>query len=103
MTSEHVLRLANPGPRPAYYLVARHLWGADCNIDSDGNSGTPEDVHWTELSLFLRGTSPSQQVHVDPVSENPLILAIRSPSQDLCERVAQYLVSTTGGAIENAA
>ena len=103
MIQQHVLHLKSPGPRPAYYLVARHLWGADCNIDSDGNSSTPEDVQWTEISLFLRDASPSEQIHVDPISENPLVLSIRSPSLVLCKRVAQYLASSTGGTIENAA
>jgi hypothetical protein len=102
MATEHVVHLRNPGPRPAFYLVAHHLWGASCNIDSDGNSSTPEDDNWTELSLFLREASPSEQIHVDPVSDDPLVLAIRSPSAALCERVAAYLARTTGGTIEHA-
>jgi hypothetical protein len=97
---DYIIHLREPGPRPAYYLVAHHLWGAGCNIDSDGNSATREDTNWTELSLFLRGAPPSEQVHVDPVSELPLVLNIWSPSGELCNRVAKYLVSTSGGVLE---
>lgn len=103
MHRDYIIHLRVPGPRPAYYLVAHHLWGAGCNIDSDGNSATPEDTNWTELSLFLRGAPLSEQIQIDPVSELPLILKIRSPSEELCERVAKYLISTSGGALEDAA
>ena len=103
MVSDHVLYLRNPGPRPAYYFLAEHLWGVGCNIDSDGNSDTPEDNGWTELSLFLRGAPSLEQVDIDPISESPLVLKIQSPSQVLCERVAQYLANTAGGTIESAA
>jgi hypothetical protein len=103
MRHEYIIHLREPGPRPAYYLVAHHLWGAGCNIDSDGDSATPEDTNWTELSLFLRGAPASEQVHVDPVSELPLILKIRSPSEELCKRVAKYLNSTSGGVLEDTA
>jgi hypothetical protein len=41
---EYTIRLRDPGPRPAYYLVADHLWGRGCNIDSDGNGATPDDT-----------------------------------------------------------
>jgi hypothetical protein len=103
MQRQYKLRLKNPGPRPTFYSVAEHLWGPGCNTDSDGNSATPEDPNWTELSLFLRGSSPSEQVDVDPVSVAPLVLEIRSPSQALCERVARYLAGVAGGEIEHAA
>ena len=102
MNREYKLRLRSPGPRPAYFLVADHLWGESCNIDSDGNSRNPEDTNWTELSLFLRDAPSSEQVHVDPLSEEPLVLEIRSPSQVLCERVAGFLLAKSGGSIERA-
>jgi hypothetical protein len=99
---EHAIRLRDPGPRPAYSLIADHLWGAGCNIDSDGNSVTPDDPNWTELSLILRDAARSEQVHVDLISEHPLILEIRSPSEALCKRAAEYLARTSGGLLERA-
>ena len=103
MEHEYIIHLVNPGPRPPYYLVAEHLWGPGCDVDSDGDSDTPEDSKWVELSLFLRGATKADQVHIDPVSEDPLVLAVRSPSQSLCERVVTFLLAISGGSIEKAA
>ena len=103
MEREYIIHLLAPGPRPPFYLVADHLWGAGSDVDSDGDSGAPDDTDWTELSLSLRGASESEQVHIDPVSDRPLILAVRSPSAAICERVGNYLQSTSGGSIEKIA
>jgi hypothetical protein len=43
MSTDPTLYLVGPDARPAYYLVAEHLWGTDANIDSDGDSATPDD------------------------------------------------------------
>jgi hypothetical protein len=81
------------GRRPAYWKLAAHLWGADCSIDSDGNSRTPDDEEWTELTLSLRG-EPGQLVTVDPIADQPEILAIRSSDPTLAEKVAAFLDSS---------
>lgn len=78
------------GRRPAYWKLAAHLWGPGCNIDSDGNSRTPDDEEWTELTLFLRG-EPGQFVTVDPIADQPATLAIRSPDATLAEKAAAFL------------
>src|SRR5262245_13472411 len=94
-----VIYLVSPGPRPPFILVAHHLW-AHANIDSDGNSAHPGDTQWTELSVASRDhPEREQQVHVDPVSESPLVLKIRSPSASLAERTARFLAQHTGGTI----
>ena len=103
MDRDHTIYLRDPGPSPAYHLVADHLWGKGCGIDSDGNSSNAFDTAWTELSLFLRGGSELEQVHVDPASGDPLVLVVRSPSLALCERTAAFLQATAGGSIECAA
>lgn len=100
MPREHKIQLRQPGPRPPYYSVAEHLWGKNCYIDSNGNFDAPADPNWTELSLYLRANPSSNQVHVEVVSEAPLVLGIRSSSQVLCERATEYLASTSGGAID---
>lgn len=64
--------------------------GADCDIDSDGDSRTPDDEEWTELTLSLRG-KPGQHVTVDPLPEEPSTLAVRSTDPVLAEKVAAYL------------
>ena len=93
-----VAHISNPGPRPPYYLVAEHLWGVGCNIDSDGNSRTPEDTEWTELTISLRA-SEAATIEVDPIGTAPLVLAVRSRDKELCQRVAQFLVSRSGGTL----
>ena len=76
--------------RPGYWKLAAHLWGPDCNIDSDGNSRTPDDEEWTELTLSLRG-EPGQSVTVDPIAGQPATLAIRSSDPALAEKVVAFL------------
>lgn len=97
--NDSILYLVSPHARPAYYLVAEYLWGANADIDSDGDSRWPGDEEWTELSLILRNSSDSAQVHIDPVSTDPLILQIRSPDAGLTERVANYLSKQTEGVV----
>lgn len=97
MKTETVLYLVSPGPRPAYYEIANHLWGPGANIDSDGNSETPEDTTWTELTVAPRSGNKDQIVHIDPVSESPLVLKIRSPSALLVKKTMEFLSGFTGG------
>jgi hypothetical protein len=99
MSHDFIFSIKNPGPRPAYYLIAEHLWGAGCNIDSDGNSRTPGDTHWTELTLSLRGES-SVRIDIDPLPIDPLVLAVRSTQESLCRQAAQFIVNYSGGALE---
>ncbi len=99
MNTEVVLYLVNPGPRPAYYKIADHLWGPAANIDSDGNSETPEDNAWTELTLTLRSGGNDQMVNIDPVAESPLVLAVRSPSELLAKKAMEFLSSFSGGLV----
>ena len=96
--------LTSPGPRPPYYQVAEHLWGADCTFDSDGNSAHPEATDWTELTVTLRSNSweqdlqEPQRVDVDQVQEGaPLVLAIESDDENLARRVAEFLQHEAGG------
>jgi hypothetical protein len=100
---EHVLYIKDPGPRPAYYLVADHLWGRGCNFDSDGDSAPANSTEWTELTLSLRGSAKSQHLSIYPVSLAPLVLVVRSSDADLCKRAATYIVSCSGGSVDDAA
>jgi hypothetical protein len=87
-----------PGPRPPYVLVAEYLWGAGVDFDSDGDSRTPDDPNWTELTVIRRG-GDSERVDVNPVSESPLVLKVVSESRRLALRVANFLARTTGGVL----
>ncbi len=94
MKFEFLIR--NPGPRPPFATVAYHLWGAGVNFDSDGDSETPEDPNWTELTLERRDAS-GERIDVDPVVPEPLTLKVVSESRDLALRAATYLAEVTGG------
>ena len=96
----HTLTIINSKRRPAYYLLAEYLWGSGCNIDSDGNSSTPEDESWTELSLMLR-SDPSQQLDIDPVQESPLILKVVASTEEMALKVAEKIVEFGGGSVES--
>ena len=75
--------LVNPGPRPPYYLVGRHLWGTQADWDSDGDSDTPDATDWTELTAALR-PQLAARVDIDPIHDTgPLVLWVRSESADL--------------------
>ena len=100
MLIESVFYLVSPGDRPPYGRVADHLWGSKANIDSDGNSRTPDDTQWTELSLILRDNDGEAEIHIDPVAVFPLVLKIRSPNAGLAERTAIFLSDQTAGTIE---
>lgn len=89
-TMRFEFRIHAPGPRPPFLLVAEHLWGAGIDFDSDGDSRTPDDPNWTELTVIRRGES-SERVDVDPVSESPLVLKVVSESRDLALRLANFL------------
>jgi hypothetical protein len=100
MLNETVLYLVNPRDRPSYGWVADNLWGPEANVDSDGNSRTPDDTRWTELYLILRDDADEAQIHIDPVATSPLTLRIRSPDAGLAERTARFLSEQTKGNIE---
>lgn len=85
----HIIHVSAVGRRPPYGKVAEYLWGAGCNIDSDGNSRTPDDEEWTELTLSHRD-GPGR-VDVDPLVDDPLILAIKSEDRALAEKVAAFI------------
>jgi hypothetical protein len=92
-------RIINPGPRPPYYELADYLWGENANIDSDGNSDSPEDTNWTELSVSFRDDN-GPYVNVDPVSSDPLVLEVSCFSSELAKKAAEYLAKITGGKLE---
>jgi len=99
----HIYHLISPGPRPPFYKVAEHLWGA-CNFDSDGDSYDPETTNWTELTVALRDqkgrTNDNDRVDIDPVSLKPLILKVVSKDVSLCKAAAEFLHDHCGGRLE---
>lgn len=79
--------------------MAEHLWGAGCNVDSDGDSRTADDDQWTELTLILRNSS-QQRLDIEPLSLAPLVLLIRASQADLGQKAAQFIQSVAGGTLQ---
>lgn len=92
----HRMRVQCPGRRPSLNALTEELWGAHANIDSDGDSASPDDDLWTELTLENRHL-PDSRIDVDPVATDPLILEVRGKHRELLERVARLLVQRSGG------
>lgn len=95
METQTVFYVVRPGPRPPFGRVAEKLWGT-ADFDSDGNSRSPSDTSWTELTIELRPEC-AQRVDVDCVSKEPLVLKVVSSSPVLAERAARYLAVSTQG------
>ncbi len=102
MTNGYHINIVQPGPRPPFYSVAEHLWGADCNIDLDGNSREKHDAQWTKLIIALRGTE-GQRVDIVPVSSEPLVLQVNASSFELTEKTANFIVEHSGGESQHVA
>lgn len=95
--------LISPGERPLSISVARHLWGNDCDFDSDGNDDEAPVGGWTELTVALRPEC-EERVDVDPIDgKEPLVLAIRSESADLAKKAALFLQLHSGGELSEQA
>jgi hypothetical protein len=93
--------LIAPGPRPFFDDVAEHLWGPDCDYDSDGNADEALPDGWTELTIALRPDC-EQRVDIDPLDDRePLILVIRSEREVLAREAAIFLRSAAGGELSN--
>jgi hypothetical protein len=85
-----------PNPRPDFRSVAAFLWDEKHDFDSDGDCLYPADRNWTELTLDSRERK-NESVDVDPVSDAPLTLKVRSERPHLAARVAYYLAIATDG------
>lgn len=82
--------LISPGERPRSISVAPHLWGNDCDFDSDGNDDEAPVGGWTELTVALRPEC-EERIDIDPIDDKePLVLAIRSESADLAKKAASF-------------
>jgi hypothetical protein len=86
------------GPRPPYGALIDYLWGVGTDVDSDGDSRTPDDGEWTELWMAKRPEC-SEFVSVSPESESPLVLKVASDSRDFAERAASFIARETKGRI----
>lgn len=94
--------LVGPGPRPPFYRIPQHLWGKDCNFDSDGDSyPDPHTTQWTWLYAALRPDC-KEVLNVNAIETAPrLVLAISSNSEQLAQRAAMFLRDEAGGVLKD--
>jgi hypothetical protein len=84
------LKLRKIGPMPPYYDIAEYIWGKDVNIDSDGDSYSPDSTDWTELTLILRSDT-SQRVDIDPSPSDSDLLVLEASYQHLTDKAVTFL------------
>ena len=77
-------------PLLPYYEISNHLWGETADIDSDGNSLTPDSNDWNELTLILRADE-SQRIDIDPIDELDNGLLICSTDKYLLNKTVLFL------------
>jgi hypothetical protein len=98
MAERYEIRVQVNGPRPPFTELAEYLWGRGVDFDSDGDSASPEDPDWTELTVERReGTS--ERVDIDSVCERPLVLKVVGSSLSLARRAAEFLRDRTHGSL----
>ena len=64
--------IKDSGPRSPYQRYVSYLWGEDSDCDTDGNSSSPSDREWTELTIINRKNNTGR-VDVDSEQNSPLI------------------------------
>ncbi|MCJ8309931.1 MAG: hypothetical protein MJH08_12795 [Hyphomicrobiales bacterium] len=89
------------GKMPIVLELAEHLWGKECNFDSDGDANSPDDVHWRRLYLCRRvrnqetGFSESDEntrLEIFVASDDAVLLRIVSNNEGLLNQTLCYLV-----------
>jgi hypothetical protein len=98
MSEQHEIHVRTNGPRPSFGEVAEFLWGRNVDFDSDGNSTSPDDPNWTELTLERRD-GPLERVDIYVSTEVPLVLKVVASSFSLSRRAAEFLRERTHGSL----
>jgi len=84
--------------RPDFRAFIDLLYGADRNVDTDGNSDPVNSRTWTRLYIADRESS-DPSVEIFAIQEQPLLFSVESSSQGLEELAALYLYMTCGESI----
>ena len=98
MTTWLVEPLAKP---PSVAQIITFLWGADHNVDSDGDASNPESNAWTWLYVASR-ERPDEVVNVDVVEAVPNRFKVESELLWLAAATA-YVLAVHGDARVRAA
>src|SRR5688572_13636966 len=98
MSNDHAVQIKAPGPRPEFYRIAEHLWGAGCNVDSDGDSCSPDDHDWTETIRFggrQKGSWRIRALRIAGLQSSQSLPKARRTRSLVCSRPAHWRTSST--------
>lgn len=110
MTDEYqfCFYLLSPGPRPPFAEVVDHVYGADSNVDTEGDSYDRDTTEWTELYMQLR--PPPEDLHREnpPVEvwmlgKGAKVMCVGSDDEAFAFRTAAYLAEQTGATMASEA
>ena len=88
----HCQTVAVVGPLPPFGEVAEALWGANCDVDADGDSDIPESTTWRELTLILR-PAYLERIDIDPTDYDRDTIKICATSEQLLSKTVSFLSS----------
>jgi hypothetical protein len=91
------IRVKINGPRTPYYKLSDELWPGQ-DVDSDGDSESPNSGSWTELTIINR-KDEAMRIDIDPESTSPLVLVVKSEIKELAEYAANFLVKNCCGEV----
>ena len=96
---QHSVFLRGGGPLLSIPALVAALWPDGPDYDADSDASSPDDCHWTELSLCRRGSEPVR-IDVDRLSgDAAVIYQIRATDVAAARRAADLLAIAAGGAV----
>jgi hypothetical protein len=90
------------GQRPPFGEVVNHLYGVGSNIDTDGDSYTPNATDWTWLYMRDRATVNAPVVEAVLSEDRDGEMIVASADLRLARSAADFLAMRSGGKIETA-
>ncbi|MCP8465612.1 hypothetical protein NK553_16810 [Pseudomonas sp. ZM23] len=83
------------GERPDFRVFIDLLFGAGCNVDSDGDARSPSARDWAWLYLRER-EERSAAVEIQACADDPGLFGIHSENPELATLAALYLLHRCG-------
>jgi hypothetical protein len=88
--SEIEITIEKVGSFPSCFEISDFLWGKQADIDSDGNSNTPESIDWTELTLQLRDEA-EERIDIDAIEGKVGLFKLKASSEVLARKTFDFL------------
>jgi hypothetical protein len=88
--AEIEITIEKVGSFPPCFYISDFLWGKQADIDSDGNSNTPESIDWTELTLQLRDET-EERIDIDAIEGKVGLFQLKASSEALARKTVDFL------------